>query len=90
MGAKDFAARGEDNVSASMMSLQLGTSFLVHRALDDFAFNVFYDLAVDLMKHHSTHLDHINDFELSFNALYRENTDVVDLTSRGGVKRAFF
>ena len=90
MGTKNLATGGEDDVSASMVRLQLETALGVDGAVDSLADDVgaVGDLWFHLVKHALAHFEHVGDLEDDIDAFDCHRARVVLLTAGGRVEAA--
>ena len=90
VGAEDPAARGKDQMSSSVMGLQLVTSVGIDRARGSLSdnVNIIGNLKVDPVQHALANLDNISDVEDLIEALDRHGANIVHLAARGGIESA--
>ena len=90
VGSEDLAARGENNVRSSVMSLELEASLSIDRAIDCLSngFKVVGEFCVELMEDAFTDLDAINHVVDNIDAFDAKCSDVVGLSTRGWVEAA--
>jgi len=81
VGSKDLATGGKDDMSTSMMSLELSASLTIYLTLDRLANNIntLGDFLIDLVKHALSNLNAINN--VVFCTLDCKSSGIVLLTT---------